>query len=207
MRLAGRLKHPSILEVYEAGTEDGHSFLVMEFLPGGTLSAYTTPDTLQPASRVAAIVFKVSHALEYANTRGLLHRDVKPANVLLAADGTPKISDFGAAYLLDEEHTKVIGVGTLAFTAPEHFEGAEPSVQHDIHATGVMAYNLLSGGFPHKSEFQAELINEKLNGKPVSLSNPRQGLTPALLAAVDLAIHRDRKRRFATWQAFREAVA
>lgn len=207
MRLAGRLKHPYILEVYEAGNEDGHSFLVMEFLSGGTLSSYTSPDALLPPSRVADIVFKVSHALEYANTQGLLHRDVKPANVLLAADGTPKISDFGASYLLDEEHTQVIGVGTLPFMAPEHFEGAEPSVQHDIYATGVMAYNLLSGGFPHKSETQADLINEKLNAKPVPLSSRRQGLPPALVAAVELAIHRDRKRRFATWQAFREALA
>jgi hypothetical protein len=207
MRLAGRLRHPYILEIYEAGTEDGHSFLVMEYLPGGTLSAHTAADTLLPPSRVADIVFKVSHALEYANTQGLLHRDVKPANVLLAADGTPKISDFGAAYLLGGEHTQVIGVGTLAYMAPEHFEGAEPSVQHDIYATGVMAYNLLSGGFPHRSETQAELIAEKLGGKPVPLASRRQGLPPALLAVVDLAIHRDRTRRFAGWQAFREALA
>ena len=207
MRLAGRLRHPYILEIYEAGSEDGHSFLVMEFLPGGTLSTFTSPDALLPPSRVADIVFKVSHALEYANTQGLLHRDVKPANVLLAADGTPKISDFGAAYLLGEEHTQVIGVGTLAFMPPEHFEGAEPSVQHDIYATGVMAYNLLSGGFPHKSETQAELINEKLNARPVPLATRRQGLPAALLAAVDLAIHRDRGKRFGSWQAFREALA
>jgi len=207
MRLAGRLKHPYILEVYEAGTEDGNSFLVMEYLPGGTLAPYTSPDALLPPSRVADIVFKVSHALEYANSQGLLHRDVKPANVLLAADGTPKISDFGAAYLLGEEHTQVIDVGTLAFMPPEHFEGAEPSVQHDIYATGVMAYSLLTGGYPHKAGTQAELINEKLGGKPVPLASRRQGLPPALVAAIGLAIHRDRSQRFATWQAFREALA
>ena len=207
MRLAGRLRHPYILEIYEAGTEDGHSFLVMEFLPGGTLSAFTTPDALLPPSRVADIVFKVSHALEYANTQGLLHRDVKPANVLLAGDGTPKISDFGAAYLSGEEHTQVIGVGTLVFMAPEHFEGAEPSVQHDIYATGVMAYNLLSGAFPHKSETQADIINEKLQGKPVPLATRRRNLPPTLLSAIDRAIHRDRAVRFDSWHAFREALA
>lgn len=207
MRLAGRLKHPYILEIYEAGTEGGQSFLVMEFLSGGTLSSYTSPDTLLPPSRVADIVFKVSHALEYANTQGLLHRDVKPANVLLADDGTPKISDFGAAYLLDEEHTQVIGVGTLAFMAPEHFEGAEPSVQQDIYATGVMTYNLLSGAYPHKSESQADIIYEKLHGQPVPLWSRRQKLPPTLLAAVDRALHRDRAVRFASWQEFREALA
>jgi serine/threonine protein kinase len=207
MRLAGRLKHPYILEVYEAGTEDGHSFLVMEYLPGGTLSAYTTADTLLPPSRVADIVFKVSHALEYAHTQGLLHRDVKPANVLLAADGTPKISDFGAAYLLGEEHTQVLDVGTLAYMPPEHFEGVEPGVQNDIYATGVMAYYLLCGAFPHRADTQADLINEKLRSKPVPLGARRQNLPEALVAAVDLAIHRDRAARFATWPAFRGALA
>jgi hypothetical protein len=207
MRLAGRLKHPYIVEVYEAGNEDGHNFLVMEFLAGGTLSDHTAPDSLLPPSRVADVIFKVCHALEYANTQGLLHRDVKPANVLFAADGTPKISDFGAAYLLDEEHTQVMGVGTLAFMPPEHFEGAEPGVQTDIYATGVMAYNLLSGAFPHRSEVQADLIHEKLQGKPVPLATRRKGLPAALLAVVDRAIHRDLNVRYASWPAFREALA
>ncbi len=207
MRLAGRLRHPYILEIYEAGNEDGHSFLVMEYLAGGTLSSYTTAGTLLPPSRVADIVFKVCHALEYANTQGLLHRDVKPANVLLAADGTPKISDFGAAYLLGGEHTQVIGVGTLPYMPPEHFEGVEPGVQFDIYATGVMAYNLLTGAYPHRSETQAEVIHEKLQGKVVPLASRRKDLPEALVAAVERAIQRDRSQRFSTWHEFREALA
>jgi tRNA A-37 threonylcarbamoyl transferase component Bud32 len=207
MRLAGRLKHPYILEIYEAGAEGGHSFLVMEYLSGGSLASFTSPGTLLPPSRVADIVFKVCHALEYANTQGLLHRDVKPANILLAADGTPKVSDFGAAYLLGEEHTQVMDVGTLAFMPPEHFEGAEPSVQHDIYATGIMAYHLLCGAYPHRAETQADLIHEKLHAKPAPLATRRHDLPAALVTAVDRAIHRDRAERFATWQAFRDALA
>ena len=83
MRLAGRLKHPYILEVYEAGTDEDRSFLVMELVNGGTLKAHTRPGNLLEVPKVADIVFKVCHALEYANTQGLLHRDVKPDNVLL----------------------------------------------------------------------------------------------------------------------------
>ncbi len=207
MRLAGRLTHPYILEIYEAGTEGGQSFLVMEYLSGGTLASFTSPETLLPPSRVADIVFKVCHALEYAHTQGLLHRDVKPANILLAADGTPKISDFGAAYLVGEEHTQVLDVGTLFYVPPEHFEGAEPGVQNDIYATGVMAYNLLSGAFPHKSTSQADIITEKLQGTPVPLATRRPDLPPALHATIDRAIHRDCKIRFGTWQEFREAIA
>lgn len=207
MRLAGRLKHPYILEIYEAGTEGDRSFLVMEFLPGGSLEAYTSPDTLLPLSRVADIVFKLCHALEYANAQGLLHRDVKPANVLLAADGTPKISDFGAAYLLGGEHTQVIGVGTLPFMSPEHFEGAEPDVQQDIYATGIMAYKLLTGAYPYKLGTQAAMIYEKLHGQPVPLESRRPNLPPALRGAIERAMHRDRRVRFSTWHAFREALS
>ncbi len=207
MRIAGRLKHPNILEIYEAGTEGDTNFLVTEYLSGGALSSYATGDTLLAPSKVADITFKICHALEYAHSQGLLHRDIKPANVLLAADGTPKISDFGAAYLLDEEHTQVIGVGTLAFMPPEHFEGAEPSVRLDIYATGVMAYNLLTGNFPHKSQSQADIINEKLHGKPVPLEARRQNLPPALRSVVDRAIHRDLNVRFSTWGEFRAALS
>ncbi len=207
MRLAGRLKHPYIIEIHEAGSEEGLTFLVMEYLPGGTLAAFTSPESLLPAPRVADILFKLSHALEYANTQGLLHRDVKPANVLLAADGTPKISDFGAAYLAGGEHTQVIDVGTLVFMAPEHFEGAEPDVTHDIYAMGVMAYNLLSGAFPHHAGTQAGLIFEKLNGDPVPLAVRRPDLPAALPAVVDRAISRDLGVRYGSWAAFREALA
>jgi eukaryotic-like serine/threonine-protein kinase len=207
MRLAGRLKHPYILEVYEAGQEGGHSFLVMEFLEGGTLAPYTTPDTLLAPVRVADILFKVCHALEYANSQGLLHRDVKPANVLMSGDGTPKISDFGAAYLLGVEHTQVVGVGTLPFMPPEHFEGVEPNVQRDIYATGIMAYNLLSGAYPHRAEHQADIINEKLSGAMVPLTTRRKNLPPPLVAAVERAISRDRAVRFSKWPDFRDALA
>lgn len=207
MRLAGRLKHPYILEVYEAGTDGDRSFLVMEYVTGGTLKAHTRRDKLLEIPRVADIVFKVCHALEYANTQGLLHRDVKPDNVLLADDGTPKVSDFGAAYLTTGDATQVIGVGTLPFMPPEHFEGAEPSVQHDIYATGVMAYNLLTGAYPHKGETQAAMIYEKLHGEPVPLESRRPQVPNALREAVERAMHRDPKQRFASWQQFRDALS
>ena len=207
MRLAGRLKHPYILEIYEAGHEADRSFLVMEYLAGGTLASHTQPHTLLEIPRVADVIFKVCHALEYANTEGLLHRDIKPANVLLAADGTPKVSDFGAVFLTGSDETQVIGVGTLPFMPPEHFEGAEPSVQTDIYATGVMAYYLLSGFYPHLADTHAAMIYEKLHGQPVPLENRRPGVPLALRNAIATAIHRDRNQRFQSWRAFRAALS
>jgi len=207
MRLAGRLKHPYILEVYEAGTDEDRSFLVMELVSGGTLKAHTRQGNLLEMPKVADVVFKVCHALEYANTQGLLHRDVKPDNVLLAEDGTPKVSDFGASYLTTSDATQVIGVGTLPFMPPEHFEGAEPNVQHDIYATGVMMYNLLTGAYPHRGDSQATMIFEKLHGAPVPLESRRQNVPAALRDVVELAMHRDPRQRFASWQAFRDALS
>ena len=207
MRLAGRLKHPYILEVYEAGTDGDRSFLVMECVSGGTLKAHTRPDALLAIPRVADIMFKVCHALEYANTQGLLHRDVKPDNVLLADDGTPKVSDFGAAYLTTGDTTQVVGVGTLPFMPPEHFEGVEPNVQHDIYAAGVMAYNLLTGCYPHKSESQAAMIYDKLHGAPVPLETRRQQVPAALANAIATAMHRSPRERFGSWQEFRDALS
>lgn len=207
MRLAGRLKHPYILEVYEAGTDGDRSFLVMEYVGGGTLKAHTRPGALLEIPRVADIMFKVCHALEYANTQGLLHRDVKPDNVLLADDGTPKVSDFGASYLTNSDTTQVIGVGTLPFMPPEHFEGVEPNVQHDIYAAGVMAYNLLTGAYPHKGDSQAAMIYEKLHGAPVPLEVRRQHVPAALAEAIAKAMHRNPRERFGSWQEFRDALS
>ena len=207
MRLAGRLKHPYILEIYEAGTEGDCSFLVMEYLPGGTLKDHSEPHSLLEVPRVADIIFKVCHALEYANTEGLLHRDIKPANVLLAADGTPKVSDFGAVYLTGSDETQVIGVGTLPFMPPEHFEGAEPHVQQDIYAVGVMAYNLLTGFYPYRAETQAAMIYEKLHAEPVPLEMRRPNVPEGLRAAIYRAMHRDRRVRYQSWKVFREVLS
>ena len=207
MRLAGRLKHPYILEIYEAGHETDRSFLVMEYLAGGTLASHTRPHTLLEIPRVADIVFKVCHALEYANTEGLLHRDIKPANVMLAADGTPKVSDFGAVYLTGSDETQIIGVGTLPFMPPEHFEGAEPHVQSDIYAVGVMAYNLLTGSYPYNATTQAAMIYEKLHGDAVPLETRRPDVPEGLRAAIYRAMHRDRRVRYASWKVFREVLS
>jgi tRNA A-37 threonylcarbamoyl transferase component Bud32 len=207
MRLAGRLKHPYILEVYEAGTEGEITFLVMEYLSGGTLKNHAEPHNLLPIPRVADIIFKVCHALEYANTEGLLHRDIKPANVLLAGDGTPKVSDFGAVYLTGTDETQVVGVGTLPFMPPEHFEGARPDVQNDIYAVGVMAYNLLTGSWPNQGTDQAAMIYDKLHNDPVPLESRRPEVPAGLRAAIYRAMHRDRRVRYQSWKVFREVLS
>ena len=207
MRLAGRLNHPYIVGIYEASAVAGRGFLIMEYVPGGTLKAFTAPGTLLEMHQVADIIFKICHALDYANTQGLLHRDIKPANILLTADGTPKVSDFGSCYLLDNESTQVLEVGTLAYMPPEQFAGVEPNVQTDIYSVGVMAYQLLTGVFPFVATSQAAMIYQKTYEESIALESRRSDIPPALRFAVHRAIHKDPALRYSRWAEFREDLS
>jgi len=206
-RLAGRLRHPYVVEVYEAAELANCSYLVMEYVAGGTLRDHTEPHRLLPVERVVDVTFKVARALEYANSMGLLHRDVKPANVLLAKDGSPKVSDFGAVYFTGAEDTQVSDVGTLPYVPPEQLSGAHPTLQGDIYAVGVMAYQLLCGAYPFPVESQASLLFHKLEGEAIPLEARRPDLPGELRRVVARAMHRDRAVRHASWSALCEDLA
>ena len=201
-RLVGKLRHPFIVQIYEAGNTGDHDYLVMEFMPGGTLKQFASHGKLLPIDRLVDILYKVCNALDYANKMGVLHRDIKPANVLLGADGNVKISDFGAAYLVGSESTQVETVGTLHYMAPEQFKKAAPTIQTDIYSTGVMAYQLLTGRYPFEATSHEGLIYQKLNGEILPIEQARADIPPSLRFAIHRAIHRDREMRYASWKAF-----
>ena len=207
MRLAGKLKHPYIVELYEAANIDRFSYLVMEFVSGGSLKDYSKPHKLLPIERVVDVTFKVARALEFANTVGLLHRDVKPANILLTADGSPKVSDFGSAYFTGLQETQVIDVGTLPYYPPEGFERKPPTVQFDIYALGVMAYELLTGQWPFTSESQIAMISQKSMGEPYPLESRRGDVPAELRFAVNRAMHKSPSVRYPSWSALCEDLA
>ena len=202
MRLAGKLRHPHVVELYEAGDAGAFSYLVMECVDGGSLRQHVMPTSLLPVDKAIDAVFKVARALEYANMQGLLHRDVKPANVLLDSAGQPKVSDFGSSFATESEVTQVLAVGTLPFVPPEQLAGGPPDIQSDIYATGVMAYQLLSGALPYDATSQGSLVYQKMNMDPVALAARRADLPPQLAAAIDRSIHRDRAQRYPAWAPF-----
>lgn len=206
-RLAGKLNHPFIVRVIEYGNSDEFDYLVMEYVSGGTLKQYTTPDKLLPLNRLIDILYKVCNALEYANKMGVLHRDIKPSNVMLGGDNVVKISDFGSAFLLNSELTQVDTVGTLPFMAPEHFRQSRPTIQSDIYAVGVMAYQLLTGTLPFNATSKDALIYQKLHGETVPLENRRQDLPQSLRFAVHRAIHPDKDHRYTSWKEFCDDLA
>ena len=206
-RLAGKLKHPFIVHVIEYGNSDEFDYLVMEYVSGGTLKQYTTPDKLLPLDRLIDILYKVCNALDYANKIGVLHRDIKPSNVLLGGDNAVKISDFGSAFLLNSDVTQVDTVGTLPFMAPEHFRQSRPTIQSDIYAVGVMAYQLLTGTLPFTANSKDALIYQKLHGEAVPLENRRQGIPQALRFAVNRAMHPEKEHRYGSWKEFCDDLA
>ncbi len=124
--LAGKLDHPHIVRIFDAVMEEGRSYIVMEYVPGGTLHAYTSPDRLLPLADVIEIAFKCSRALGYAQRLGVIHCDLKPANILLAGEpgGTDiKVSDFGSAFNLAAEETIIVGLG---YSAPSGSRSCAP---------------------------------------------------------------------------------
>jgi serine/threonine protein kinase len=136
VHLAGSLHHPYIVEVYDAGFGDESAYLVMEYLPHGTLQPYTKADNLKPVSEVLEIAYKCASALDYACRAGIIHRDIKPANLQYVGPGEAKVCDFGAAYWSrDDSATQVMDIGSLAYMAPELFrQWVTP--QADIYALG-----------------------------------------------------------------------
>jgi serine/threonine protein kinase len=206
-RLAGRLRHPCIVELYEAGVAEDFGYLVMEYVEGGTLRPHCRTGSLLPVETVIEIIYKVCNALDYANRIGLLHRDIKPANVMLGADGAVKVMDFGTAYFTESDETQVFDVGTLPYMPPEHFRKLPPTAQSDIYAVGVMAYQLLTGGLPFNANSFQEMIHEKIHADFVPLETRRRDLPAAVRFAVHRTLHRDLDMRYASWQSFCDDLA
>ena len=206
-RLAGKLRHPYIVEIYEAGVAEDFGYIVMEYVAGDTLRQYTRAGKLLPVEAVIEIVYKVCNALDYANRIGLLHRDIKPANVMLTADSTVKVMDFGTAYFTQSDETQVFDVGTLPYMPPEHFKKRPPTVQSDIYAVGVMAYQMLTGALPFNANSFQEMIHEKLHESFVPIETRRKDLVAEVRFAVHRAIHSDPEIRYSSWQALCDDLA
>jgi eukaryotic-like serine/threonine-protein kinase len=155
-----QMSHLHIVNIFDYGEHQSSPYLVMEYLPGGTLKGQTgKPCAFQEAARLLS---PVGRALEYAHQRNVIHRDVKPANILLTEDGQPKLSDFGIAKILEmKDATQLtrtgVGVGTPEYMAPEQWTG-KPVPQTDIYALGVVFYELVTGRKPYEADTPAAVL-------------------------------------------------
>jgi serine/threonine-protein kinase len=167
-RLAARLVHPAVVRVYDVGTGDAGPYIVMEHVAGPTLAAELARRGRLPAATVAALGVELSAALEAAHAAGLVHRDVKPQNVLLTADGDVKLADFGIARAVDSTVLTAHGavLGTLAYLAPEQARGEHVGAAADLYAVGVVLYEALTGRRPHEGASAAEIVARRERAVP-----------------------------------------
>ncbi|HLY96013.1 MAG: protein kinase domain-containing protein [Sideroxydans sp.] len=205
--LAGKLSHPHIVSIYDAMIGDDSSHIVMEYVSGGTLEKHAEPDNLLPIDRVVEYMFKCCRALNYAQFNGVIHRDIKPANMLLTEDGDIKISDMGAAVLLDIEQTQVSNIGSPGYMSPEQLRGEVLTHQTDIYSLGVVMYRLLTGHAPFKAENLANLCQQILHTTPATLRSLRPDIPPQLEHIVLCAMHKDTKERYQNWKDFGSDLA
>lgn len=213
--LAGKLIHPHIVQIYDAVVGDAESYIVMEYVPGGTLEQYCKPKNLLPIERVVEIIFKCTRALEFANRLGITHRDIKPANILLTgrqgeeSGGEIKISDFGACFRAgsDQTQTQVMGVGSPAYMSPQQVQEQPLNHQTDIYSLGVVMYQLLTGRLPFQASSNYGLIYQICNIEPPLPSTFRPDIPPALDAVVARAMQKKLTDRYANWAEFSHDLA
>ncbi len=181
-RLSARLVHPSVVQVYDVGEDERGPFIVMEYVEGETLADELNRRGRIPAADVVAIGIQLCSALEAAHAERLVHRDIKPQNVLRRRDGRVKLADFGIARsLAGTQHTEAGTVlGTAAYLAPEQARGETVTAAADIYALGVVLYELLAGQAPFAADTLAELVMQREHGAVPPPSDLAPGVPPAL---------------------------
>jgi serine/threonine-protein kinase len=208
---AARLVHPNIVQVFDTGFDEAshRHFIVMEYVRGRSGAELLRDQGVLSVSAALAVVTQSCHGLDYAHRNGVVHRDVKPGNLLRAEDGTVKLADFGIAKALHEESsiTQVGSVlGTAAYLAPEQARGEGAGPPADIYALGVVSYQFLSGRLPYEAQSLTELALKQQSEVPPPLHELVPDVGPELAAAVQRAISLDPRDRYSTAEGMRVAL-
>ena len=208
-RLAARLFHPNVVAVFDSGEADGVPFIVMERLPGDTLQDRLAAGPLSEGE-VRAMAAEVLSALQAAHDAGVLHRDIKPGNVLAAAGQGWKVGDFGIAKALELDRADLTAtgllIGTPAYLAPERFLGSPATVASDLYSLGVVLYEALTGRRPFHADRPEAWASVVTGMEAPALEWLRPGLDPALAAVVDRCLARDPADRFTSAAAAAEGL-
>jgi predicted Ser/Thr protein kinase len=204
-RRAASVVHPNVVTVFDEGRDAGDSFMVMEYVGGKNLRDVVNDRGPLPAHEAARLVSQVAAALDAAHEAGVIHCDVKPANVIVDDHGTAKLTDFGIARAArgPREHELI---GTARYIAPERVAGEPPTERSDIYSLGLVAYELLAGR-PAYADMDTEgLLRERLDGPPPSLRNARVGVSENVDRAVRRALARDPQDRYGSAGGFARAL-
>jgi serine/threonine-protein kinase len=201
---AGSLQHPNIVIIYELGThENGNPYMAMEFIAGESLESIVSNRKRMSLVEKLGIMIQVLNGLNFAHSHGIVHRDIKPGNIMVLKDGNVKIVDFGIARISDNSMTKTGQiVGTINYMSPEQFNGHVVDGRSDIFSAGVMLYEFLTGTLPFDGNETPTVILKILNDPPPPLKDHLPNFPPELEDTVKKALAKDREERFATAEDF-----
>jgi predicted Ser/Thr protein kinase len=204
-----RLNHPQIATIYELFRADADLLMVMEFVPGETLEKMAERLAPLPVDRAVHLTDQILSALEHAHRAGVVHRDMKPANVMVTAEGGVKIMDFGIARVRGAEQMTVDGrmMGTPAYMPPEQVLGEEVDGRADLYSVGVVFYRLLTGALPFKADTAVAMLQRQIAEEPIPLEAFRGNLPPWCELVIQRALAKTPSDRFQTAEEFRDAIA
>lgn len=202
--MAGRLNHPAIVTVYDAGEDQGLAYIAMEYLRGHHLSSHTDRANLLPPKTVMTLVARTAEALHYAHRQNVVHRDIKPANIMFNAETDElKITDFGIARLTDTSRTKTgIVLGTPSFMSPEQLEGRNLDGRSDQFALGISLYQLLTGQLPFRAESMPRLMQKIATEPHTPIRLVRPELPDGIDAIIDRVLSKSADDRYPTCAEF-----
>jgi CHASE2 domain-containing sensor protein/tRNA A-37 threonylcarbamoyl transferase component Bud32 len=206
----GRLNHPNIVTIYDSGVEQDKAYIVMEFLEGNDLTAYTKPGKLLPVRIILPMIASVADALDYAHRHNVVHRDIKPHNIIYNPEtDRVTLTDFGIARLTEEGQTKTktgILVGTLAYTSPEQINGAKVDGRSDLFSLGATLYELLTGQRAFDGDPTAAMLHKITHLAPKNPLIIRPNLHQCIINIVDKALQKDPTLRYRTGSDMAQAL-
>jgi tRNA A-37 threonylcarbamoyl transferase component Bud32 len=207
--LAGKLLHPNVVQIFDAVADPLQPYLVMEYVQGDTLRRFCRADALLPLDQIVEIGFKCAMALGYVARQGLIHRDVKPANILAVLTNELvtdiKITDFGSVFDHRSDRTQVFRVGSLAYMSPEQLDGSTLDERADMYSLAAVLYHLVAGRPPFDAANQVALMHQIYHAQPPALTALRDGVPQRMDALLRQALSKLPEDRPAGWEAFAKA--
>jgi len=197
---AGRLSHPCIVTIYDAGEEHDLAYIAMEFLKGHDMVRYGKADNLLPIPRVLDIIRRCAEGLDYAHKQNVVHRDIKPANIMYEPEsGSLKITDFGIARITDSSKTKTgMVLGTPSYMSPEQLAGKKVNGRSDLFSLGVMMFQMITGQLPFKGDSMATLMYKIANETHPKPENIRENLPRCITIIINRALAKNQEKRYQT---------
>jgi eukaryotic-like serine/threonine-protein kinase len=208
---AARLVHPNIVQIFDSGLDErsDRHFIVMEYIEGSSCAEILRDDGWVQVDEAVAIIEQACEGLHYAHRHGVVHRDVKPGNLLRAREGQVKLADFGIAKATEQSSITQVGsvLGTAAYLAPEQARGEEAGPRADLYALGVVAYQLISGRLPYEATSLTELALKQQREEPPLLDTLVAAVGPELAEAIALALALDPRERYQTAREMGRAIS